>query len=483
MKKIENESGIKELYKLSDIDLLRYFKKNPDSLAYYPLAKRLFIKKKFKESIQILLNGIKKFPDYVEPKILLAKLYIKTGNDVEAVQTLREIIKTAPNCADSYYYLSEILFKKGIEERAEILLMKAYEMSPHSPDIKNAYEKRFKKSNNTTTANYNIETTVIESIDDIKKRALRELNERGEEEDSIIIPKSYYDRDILDELEKEFSYKKRINLLIFGGILILVLLIVYLIFNILSENKQQKKQKSEAQLINILNSSVENIEKEAPDRFPDIALYYRLLYHYQINTEKYKNTVKTVKDMKKADTQWKCLAKMTYLLYSDKEEEFNKLYDKAKIKYKDIPDVFLLKGLQLLADNDILNAQSLFDMAYKKSGEANRFKAELASLYLNRGAFSELRSLNIKPTSFETRVFYEFLRKRRFKDQIAVLKDNLKFTENNIQKEKIYIYLFNLYYRRRMYRTAKKILRNHLSQNKIPYYKKLYSQFHKKFKR
>ncbi len=483
MKKIENESKLKELYKLSDIDLLRYFKREPQSIAFYPLSKRLFTKKKYKEAIQILRNGIKKYPDYIEPKILLAKLYMKIDNDVEAVQSLRETIKFAPECADSYYYLSEILFKKGIKERAEILLTKAYEIAPHSPDIKNAFEKRFKNAGNTTTANFNIESTVIESIDDIKKRALKELDERGDDyQKEQLKNKEPLETDILDELEKEFSYKKRQNLLIVIGLLIIVAVIAYLIFIIFNNNQKQKEEKNETQLLMILNNNVENIKKEIPNNSPDITLYYKLLYHYQIDSNKYKDSVTKVKELKKLNNSWKYLSKMTYYLYTN-NKKFEDLYEKAKIKFKNYPDVFLLKGYRLLKNDDILNSQSLFDLAYKKSNGANRFKTELASLYLNRGAISELNSLNIKPTSFETRLFYELLRKSSFKDQESVLLDNLNSTNNNIQKEKIAIYLINLYIRKGMLKKAVNILNKELGNNKIPYYQELYKHIHEKIKK
>ena len=234
MKRIENESKLKELYKLSDIDLLRYFKKNPESIAFYPLAKRLLTKKKYKEAVQIVINGIKIHSEYIEPRILLAKIYIKANSLVEAVQTLKETIKLAPECAQSYYYLSEVLFKKGIDERAEILLTKAYELAPNSPDIKNAFEKRFKNSSNTTTASYNIETTVIESIDDIKKRAMKELGLENEKNELKEIDKIEYNKDsIISELEKEFSYKKRQTLFGLFGIFLILAVIIFLIASIL----------------------------------------------------------------------------------------------------------------------------------------------------------------------------------------------------------------------------------------------------------
>jgi len=484
VKRIEQESKLKELYKLSDIDLLRYFKREPRSIAFYPLAKRLFTKKKYKEAIQILLNGIKGYPDYIEPKILLAKLYIKIDNNVEAVQSLRETIKFAPECADSYYYLSKILFKKGIDERAEILLTKAYEIAPHSPDIKNAFEKRFKNVGNTTTANFNIETTVIESLDDIKKKALKELNERGEDykQEVQIKDKESLEINILDELEKEFSYQKRQNTITIIGVLFVVAIIAYLIFMIFNNDKKQKAEKNETQLLMILNNNVENIKKEIPNNSPSITLYYKLLYHYQIDSNKYSDSIVKVKKLKKLNNMWKYLSKMTYYLYTD-DKKFDELYEKTKIKFKDNPDVFLLKGYQLLRDNDILNTQSLFDLAYKKSNGANRFKTELASLYLNRGAISKLNSLNIKPTSVETRLFYEFLRKSKFKERESVLIDNLNSTNNNIQKEKLAIYLINLYIRNGMFKKAKATLNKELSGNKVPYYQKLYKHLKEKVKK
>lgn len=483
MKQIEKESKLKELYKFSDIDLLRYFKREPKSIAFYPLAKRLFVKKKYKEAIQISLNGIKSHPDYIEPKILLAKLYIKIENNVEAVQSLRDTIKFAPDCADSYFYLSEILFKKGIKERAEILLTKAYELSPHSADIKNSFEKRFKNSSNTTTANYNIETTVIESIDDIKKRAVKELYQDKDKTKETEINTENNNLNILDELEKEFSYKKRQLLISSVGVVIILLFITYLVFSILNNDKKQKEQKNEVQLLMILNKNVENIKKEISNDFPDITLYYKLLYHYQINTDKYNDSVIYVKKLKKLDSLWKYLSKMTYLLFNNKNKEFDLLYDKVKIKYKNNPDVFLLKGYQLLGRNDILNTQSLFDIAYKKSNGANRFKTELASLYLNRGEILKLKSLQVKPTSFETRVFYELLRKSEFKEQESVLLDNLVSTSNNIQKEKIAIYLINFYIRKEKFKKAEKISKKELSNNKIPYYKELYKHIKEKVKK
>jgi hypothetical protein len=481
VKKIEQEKKLKELYKLSDIDLLRYFKREPKSVAFYPLSKRLFTKKKFKEATQVLLNGINNHPDYIEPKILLAKLYIKTENYVEAVQSLRETIKFAPDCAESYFYLSEILFKKGINERAEILLTKAYELSPHLPDIKNSFEKRFKNSGNTTTASFNIETTVIESIDDIKKRAVKELYQDNNTKEYI--PNKEEEEDILDELEREFSYKKRQFIINSIGVLVIISIIISLILSIFNKDKITNQQKNKKQLLIVLNKNIENIKKEIPNNFPDITLYYKLLYHYQINSEKYPESVTEVEKLEKLNNLWKYLSKMAYLLFTNKTDEFNKLYDIAKIKYKDNPDVFLLKGYQLLAKNDFLNSQTIFDLAYKKSNGANRFKTELASLYLNRGAFSKLKALRIEPTSLETRLFHEILRKSSFKEKEAVLLDNLSSTQNNIQKEKVAIYLINTYIQNEEFKKAEDIFNKELKNNKIPYYLEFYKHIGEKLKK
>jgi len=404
MKKIEDEMRLKELYKLSDIDLLRFFKREPSSIAFYPLSKRLFTKKRYKESIQILKNGIQNYPDFIEPKVLLAKTYIKIESYVEAVQFLREMIKFAPDYAESYFYLSEILFKKEIIERAEILLTKAYELSPHTPHIKNSFEKRFKNVGNTTTASFNIESTVIESIDDIKKRAVKELyQESGQEvpedldnhqiEKEAFEKRSDSDENILDELEKEFSYKKKQTSINIIGTLVVLAIIAYILFLISSKDKQIQVNKKKDNMLIALNTNLENINKEIPNNFPDITLYYKLLYHYQVDTKKYAEAITKVKKIKSSKNKWQHLSLMAYFLFNNKDKEFNNLYDKLKIKYKENPDIFLLKGYQLLGTNDKLNSQLLFNSAYQKSNNTNRFKSELASLYLNRGALDKLKSL------------------------------------------------------------------------------------------
>ena len=482
MKKIENEVKLKELYKFSDIDLLRYFKREPSSIAFYPLAKRLFTKKKYKESIQILNNGIKNHGQYIEPKILLAKTYIKIENYVEAVQSLRDTIKFAPKCAESYYYLSEVLFKKGINERAEILLTKAYELAPHLPDIKNSFEKRFKNSASTTTAAFNIESTVIESIDDIKRRAVKELYQNGGEtlnKKNNTAPKQT-EENILDELEKEFSYKKNQMSFYILGIIIILGIIGYIIFSISNKDKEQERIEKRKRILIALNTNIANINKEIPNNFPDITLYYKLLYHYQVDSSKYNKAVETIKNLKTPKNQWLSLAKMTYFLFNNELEEFNKLYTKIKSTNKAPADIFLLKGYQLLVQNDKLNSQALFDSAYKKSNNANRFKVTLASLYLNRGALEKLKSLETKPTSLETRLFYEVLRKSTFKEQEPVFLKYLLSTKNNIQKEKIAVYLINLYIKNGQKDKAKEIFNKELKKTQIPYYIELYKLIEKK---
>ncbi len=477
--KLEYTEKLKELYKYSDIDLLRYFKQNPNTLAFFPLAKRLYMKNKFVEAVQILLLGLKNYRDLTEASILLSKAYLKLDLEVDAVKTLKSVINSNPNNASAYYYLSTILYKQELTEKAEVVLLKAYELDPHDPDIKNSFHSHFNGSfSETLEVSINIAHTVAESLHDIKKRSEHKVNQ--------VLSNPLSKISLFDELEKEFNYNSSKKWYYIGTIVLIVavaVLVLSLTFNMTEKDKTDQYKK---QMIELLNTDLsmktinQVINSNSLDKFTDIITFYQTLYYYQKDNTKFLNTIDEVKNKKELITVYDYLSKMTYYLYEGKDQKFEELYDKVikNKKYSRNPDIFMLKAHQLIANKDFLNAISVLSTAYDKANKTERFKVELAIIYLHQRNFSKIKELFVGtiPISNEGDMFLELSKVNRDTERIKIIEKYIEKIPQRLVKRKLTLLLAKLYLDNKNIEKSKEILKN-LPKSDIKFYIKIRKVF------
>ncbi len=495
------EKELIDLYKFSDIELLRYFKNNPLSIAFFPLSKRLYIKKKYLEVIKICKKGVELFDDFNDARILLAKAYTKTEQYSEAVQELKKIIKIDPNYADAYYYISEILFAQKAIEKAKVLLTKAYELSPESGHIKNSFNKYF-KSSTETVANYIVEQTIVTSIEDLKKydskldidKTLPKININEEKTialdiyqnkqaiDDLRVEKKETAKNIsedlsfLDDLEKEFGYGKyKKYFLITGGFLVIFILFSVL-FSIIQSQKQQILNTKRKEIIKELNNDLKKIDIFKNSKLRDVINYYKLSYHYEIDSNKYLETKKYIQSLK-PKSFYQYLAKMVYYLYELEFDLFNEIYEKLKIENSENPDIFMLKGYQLILSNDFLNASNQFILAYEKSQKELKYKLALSYLYQKQNNFNNSFEL-LKDNAIyniECDILKTLAENNANTDKIVL--GLISFTKEDNLKIKLYIYLLNYYQKKSDFDKINDVLKIIGESINNKYYKKVLDNF------
>lgn len=495
------EKELIDLYKFSDIELLRYFKNNPLSIAFFPLSKRLYTKKKYLEVIKISKKGVELFDDFNDARILLAKAYTKTEQYSDAVQELKKIIKIDPNYADAYYYISEILFAQKATEKAKVILTKAYELAPEAGHIKNSFNKYF-KSSTETVANYIVEQTIVTSLEDLKKydskldidKTLPKIN--IQEEKTIVLDiyqnkqaiddlrvsqkdtakNVSEDLSFLDDLEKEFGYGKYKKYFFVISSILVVLLLFSVLFSIIQSQKQQILNTQRKEIIKELNNDLKKIDLFKGSKLNDVLNYYKLLYYYEIDSTKYIETQKYIQTLK-PKTFYQYLSKMAYYLFELEFELFDEIYEKLKIENSENPDVFMFKGYQLLLKNDLLNASNQFILSYEKSQKELRYKLALSYLYQKQNNFGNSFEL-LKDNAIyniESDILKTLAENNTNTDKIV--SGLISFTKEDNLKIKLYIYLLNYYQKKSDTNKVNDVLKMVGDSVNNKYYKKMLENF------
>ncbi len=495
------EKELIDLYKFSDIELLRYFKNNPLSIAFFPLSKRLYTKKKYLEVIKISKKCVELFDDFNDARILLAKAYTKTEQYSDAVQELKKIIKIDPNYADAYYYISEILFAQKATEKAKVILTKAYELAPEAGHIKNSFNKYF-KSSTETVANYIVEQTIVTSLEDLKKydskldidKTLPKININEEKTIALDIYQNKQviddlrvnkkdtgknnvteDLSFLDDLEKEFGYGKyKKYFFIFSGLLV-VFILFSVLFSIIQSQKQQILNTQRKEIIKELNNDLKKIDVFKENKLNDVLNYYKLLYYYEIDSTKYIEIQQYIKSLK-PESFYQYLSKMAYYLFELEFELFDEIYEKLKIENSENPDIFIFKGYQLILKNDLLNASNQFILAYEKSQKELRYKLALSYLYQKQNNFGNSFELLKDITTYDIEIdILKTLAENNTNTEIV--SGLISFTKEDNLKIKLYIYLLNYYQKKSDFNKINDVLKIIGDGVNNKYYKKILENF------
>ena len=109
-----------------------------DESPYLHLAKFLWLRNRFEESLPVARRAAEVNPKSAEAFYVLGRLLDKLGRDAEAGEALGQTIRINPDFSESYYLLSRIYMRQGREEEAA-KAMKRFEESkkrsstPQSP--------------------------------------------------------------------------------------------------------------------------------------------------------------------------------------------------------------------------------------------------------------------------------------------------------------------------------------------------------------
>jgi tetratricopeptide (TPR) repeat protein len=99
-----------------------------DESAYLHLAKFLWLRNRFEESLPAAQRAAELNPKSAEAHYILGRLLDKLGHDAEAERALKRSIEIDPNYGESHYLLSRIYLRQGNEQEAT-RFMKMFEQS------------------------------------------------------------------------------------------------------------------------------------------------------------------------------------------------------------------------------------------------------------------------------------------------------------------------------------------------------------------
>lgn len=99
--------------------------KDPNSLAFVPLAEAYRKMGRTREAIALCEAGIRRFPDYMMARVILAKAYLAEGNEEGALAELSAVVARTPGDVQSHRMLAELTLKRGDLERAVAHLERA----------------------------------------------------------------------------------------------------------------------------------------------------------------------------------------------------------------------------------------------------------------------------------------------------------------------------------------------------------------------
>jgi len=127
--------GLEEIEKLK-----AKLEKDPNSKLFLPLAEEYRKEGMLDEAIQVLLEGLKKYPQYTSARVALGKIYYEKGDTEKAKEVFEEVITTVPDNLFVQKKLAEIYFNEGNLEKALIHYEKVLELNPLDEEIQSLVE-------------------------------------------------------------------------------------------------------------------------------------------------------------------------------------------------------------------------------------------------------------------------------------------------------------------------------------------------------
>ncbi len=115
--------------------LLEKYLPTADDDKKYTIAEFYFQWGFLQESLEILHELIRRYPDENELKILLANIFIELEEDSEAIQLLNEIDKNDPVYEQALLLLADLYQVQGLFEVSESKLLEAKQLNPNEPII------------------------------------------------------------------------------------------------------------------------------------------------------------------------------------------------------------------------------------------------------------------------------------------------------------------------------------------------------------
>lgn len=112
---------------------LRALERKPTPTLYADVIRLLVQLKKIEEAIKLAKDFKDKYPDTLEPYLLLNNLYKLKKDQEGALRVLEEGYKNNPNSREIILFLIEEYLRKGDNKRAKDLLLKLLNISPENP--------------------------------------------------------------------------------------------------------------------------------------------------------------------------------------------------------------------------------------------------------------------------------------------------------------------------------------------------------------
>ena len=98
---------------------LYWSERDPDGLAFAPLADAYLQKGDVKEALDLLTDGMSRQPEYATGHVIAARLYLAQGMHSEAEYAARRVLKLDAENIGALFALASVLAERGDTGEAE----------------------------------------------------------------------------------------------------------------------------------------------------------------------------------------------------------------------------------------------------------------------------------------------------------------------------------------------------------------------------
>ena len=115
------------------------FNLDPNSKVFFPLASMYYAESNTEKAEEILNKGLKNYPDHLQARLLLARIYFDRQKNDSAGQIVEEIMDTIMQCPPFFTLWEDRLRQKGQKQAATFLSILATNLTSRSLNLEDIF--------------------------------------------------------------------------------------------------------------------------------------------------------------------------------------------------------------------------------------------------------------------------------------------------------------------------------------------------------
>jgi tetratricopeptide (TPR) repeat protein len=122
-------------------ELSEKLRKDPASRLFVPLAEEYIKAGLLEEAVQVLTEGLKRYPDFLIARVTLGRIYFQEGKFAEAREELEEVVKVNPDNLMALRKLAAIYRQQGLLEKANSCCTTLLAANPKDAEMQQLLEE------------------------------------------------------------------------------------------------------------------------------------------------------------------------------------------------------------------------------------------------------------------------------------------------------------------------------------------------------